>query len=90
MTDHIPIPPRPNPLSPAAQAMLDAFESTKFADHHAIAAAIFELADQVVPEESEPSERPFADPNDPWPTWHANKTTRLKLLAIAIELENQP
>jgi hypothetical protein len=52
-----------------------------------VSAALRAAADQVVPEESEPSEQPFADPNDPWPTWHANKKTRRELLAIADELE---
>ena len=52
------------------------------------AAALRAAADQVVPEESEPSEQPFADLNDRWPTWYANKKTRRKLLDIADELEN--
>jgi hypothetical protein len=52
-----------------------------------LAAALRSVADQVVPEESEPSEQPFADLNDRWPTWYANKKTRRKLLAIATELE---
>ena len=36
----------PEPLSPAAQDVLDAFESTVFADHHAIAAALRAAAKQ--------------------------------------------
>jgi hypothetical protein len=56
-------------------------------DKKALAAAISVVADQVVPEESEPIEQPFANPNDPWPTWYANKKTRRKILAIAAELD---
>jgi hypothetical protein len=81
-------------LSPAAQDVLDAFlgdaENTglQMDDlRENVAAALRAAADQVVPEESEPSEQPFADPNDPWPTWHANKKTRRKLLNIATELK---
>jgi hypothetical protein len=78
----------PTPLSPAAQAVLDAVVShPSFATRKRIAAALYAAADQVVPEESEPSEQPFADSNDPWPTWHANKKTRREILAIATELK---
>jgi hypothetical protein len=73
-------------LSPEAQAVLDAFRPTSHT-RKALAAALRVVADQVVPEESEPSEQPFADPNDPWPTWYANKKTRRKLLNIATELK---
>jgi hypothetical protein len=83
-------------LSPA-QAIVQAFDDRYELlgpleddwQEQCLAAALGALADQVVPEESEPSEQPFADPNDPWPTWHANKKTRRKLLAIATELEGQ-
>jgi hypothetical protein len=34
-------------LSPQAQAVMDAFESTKFADHYAIAAAIRAAAEEL-------------------------------------------
>jgi hypothetical protein len=74
-------------LSPAAQAVLDAYENTYI--DSGLVAAIFELTDQVVPEESEPSEQPFADLNDRWPIWNANQKTRRKILAIATELEGQ-
>jgi hypothetical protein len=57
------------------------------ADRNGLAAALRAVADQVVPEESEPSEQPFADLNDRWPIWNANQKTRRKLLAIATELE---
>jgi hypothetical protein len=76
-------------LSPAAQAVLDAYLNAPCGAPRRVwvAAALLTVADQVVPEESEPSEQPFADPNDPWPTWHANKKTRRKLLNIATELK---
>jgi hypothetical protein len=82
------------PLSPAAQAVLDAvFDHWPGGYNHpgkprCVAAALCAAADQVVPEESEPSEQPFADLNDRWPTWNANQKTRRKLLAIATELKN--
>jgi hypothetical protein len=69
-------------LSPQAQAVLDAFESTQFADHYAIAAALRAAADQVVPENTTP--------------WNSTLTpmisageVRAKFLAIAAELEAQ-
>jgi hypothetical protein len=86
--------PKP-PLSPAAQAVMDAFlDSAVDAGNyyatrsHQIAAALCAIADQVVPEESKPLDQLFADPNDPWPVWYANNKTRRKLLAIATELRN--
>jgi len=99
MTDPTPNAPMPEPLSPAAQAVLDAAFSvydcealySLTEEQHAsmiVAAALRAIADQVVPEESEPSEEPFADLNSRWPTWYANKKTRRKILAIATELEN--
>ena len=85
--------PQPQPekvkLSPTAQEVLDAalFEVNAECDARWIAVAVLRaIADQVVPEEPEPSEQPFADLNDPWPTWNANQKTRCKLLAIAEEL----
>jgi hypothetical protein len=85
-------------LSPAAQVVKDAvlaldpdrktFKWVWSLCRPIAAAALRAAADQVVPEESEPSEQPFADLNDRWPTWYANKKTRRKLLDIADELEN--
>jgi hypothetical protein len=50
--------PVPEPLSPAAQAVLDAVVSQPtYATRKRIAAALCAIADQVVPEESEPSDR---------------------------------
>jgi hypothetical protein len=78
-------------LSPAAQEVLDQFvigACGKTYDIHAgLAAALRAAADQVVPEEPEWPELPFASVNDPWPRWHANQDTRRHLLAIAAELE---
>jgi len=89
--------PVPTPLSPAAQALITAFLDTPLRSfvcsvhrRDQIAAVLGALADQVVPEEAEPSDQPFADPNDQWPIWHANKKTRRKLLAIATELKALP
>jgi hypothetical protein len=56
-------------------------------DRQCLAAALQVVADQVVPVEPEPPELPFADVNDPWPSWNANQETRKKLLAIANELK---
>ena len=96
MTDPTPITPVPTPLSPAAQAVLDAFlaewpdEALK-QDCQCLAAALCAAADQVVPEESEPFEQtPFVDDDDRWSIWNANQKTRRKFLAIATELEGQP
>ena len=62
------------PLSPAAQSVLDAFESTMFADHYAIAAALRAAADQVVPANVD---------------YFKSLNVRRNLLAIAAELEAQ-
>ena len=91
--------PVPTPLSPAAQAIKNAVLALDpdrrtfkwvWSLCRPIAAAVLRAAaDQVVPEESEPSEQPFADLNDRWPTWYANKKTRRKILAIATELKGK-
>jgi hypothetical protein len=72
-------------LSPAAQAVLDAFKSTKFADHYTIAAAIRAIADQVVPER----DMPFFVDDFNFGVWDARKDTRDKLFTVAAELEVQ-
>jgi hypothetical protein len=74
-----------NDLSPAAQAVMDAFESTKFADHHAIAAALGALADQVVPETKEPRNQLGYELGD----WDARDAVRREILAIATELRTR-
>lgn len=81
-------------ISPAACAVLDAALNASswgpddcLNDAREIAVAVLRaVADQVVPVEPEPPELPFADVNDPWPSWNANQKTRKKLLAIADEL----
>jgi hypothetical protein len=86
-------------LSPAAQAVLDAFlgdcENTglQMDDlRENVAAALKAAADQVVPEQSEP---PCGE-GEPWPQsyqlmadskWEQRQKTRAELLAIAAELE---
>ena len=69
------------PLSPAAQAVLDAYETSY--TESGLAAALRAAADQVVPETTTP--------------WNSTLTlimstseVRAKLLAIAAELEAQP
>jgi hypothetical protein len=85
-------------LSPAAQAVKDAVLALYSdqpqirdmgwqLDAPTVAAALRAAVDQVVPEEPEPSEQPFASFNDPWPSWNANQKARAELLAIAAELE---
>jgi hypothetical protein len=78
-------------LSPAAQAVLDATDYPEdWATRVRVAAALRALADQVVPEESEPFEQtPFVDDDDRWSIWNANQKTRRKLLAISTELEGK-
>jgi hypothetical protein len=77
-------------LSPAAQAVLDAYWETfdaplEGAIHRPLAAALCAVADQVVPEE------PLYGGDQRW-EWErdARQASRKKILAIATELENQP
>jgi hypothetical protein len=84
-------------LSPAAQAVMDAYNSgfdRPVAVHHKprIAAALRAAADQVVPKQAEP---PCGE-SEPWPQsyqlmadskWEQKQQTRAELLAIAAELE---
>lgn len=78
------------PLSPATEAVLDAYASAIKANPHgrwcedAIAAALRAAADQVVPKRSMPlyvGEATHAD-------WFARDDVRDDLLRIAAELEN--
>ena len=81
------------PLSPAAQAVLDAamqYEINPECYSREIAAATLRTAaDQVVPQELEPPEQPISDCNDPWNGWNAKQTIRRQILAIAAELEGK-
>jgi hypothetical protein len=87
-------------LSPAAQAVMDAFLKAPMGQSHvdddliAIAAALRAAMDQVVPEQTEP---PCGE-SEPWPQsyqlmadskWEQRQQTRIQLLAIATELEGQ-
>ena len=72
-------------LSPAAQAVLDAFRAVPdLRDCPSIAAALRAAADEVAPEtpESEPD-----DPDMLKGIWSERRTIRAELLAIADELE---
>jgi hypothetical protein len=76
-------------LSPAAQAVLDAFLKAPIQrthikdDHHAIAATLRAVADEVVPEHANPVGDAHDDArHDQW------MCIRYKLLAIAAELED--
>ena len=79
-------------LSPAAQAVLDAFLKAPMGQSHvdddliAIAAALRAAADQVVPTEMD---LPPIAPDLGHFRQHERRLTRQRLLAIATELENQ-
>jgi hypothetical protein len=75
--------PGPEPLSPAAQFVLDAYETAY--TETGLVAAIRELADQVVP----PWDAPSWDYELVMGTWQESNRIRRELLAIATELENQ-
>ena len=84
-------------LSPAAQAVLDAFianwqDEPVAQDRQCLAAALRAVAEQVVPEQIEP----LCGENEPWSQsfqlmsdskWQQRQQTRSQLLAIADELE---
>ena len=70
-------------FSPAAQAVMAAYNEVYESDRHAVAAALRAAADQVVPLRRKPL---YADS---WEesAWTAEQDTRADLLAIAAELE---
>ena len=78
----------PEPLSPAAQAVLDTFTGNDTIHGlqlmtPRLAAALRAAADQVVPEQPEgPTGSGFR-----WGAWAAKNGVRSELLAIAAELE---
>ena len=88
-------------LSPAAQAVLDAFDAkqdemhevtwlTRNPDRDCIAAALRAAADQVVPLQLPPETAVDANhPTVEWHVWNAEQQSRFALLAIANELEAQ-
>ena len=76
------------PLSPAAQAVLDAFlfnwpDNPLDQDRLCLAAALRAAADQVVPRRRKPM---YADTSEE-SAWSAQQDTRDELLAIAYQLE---
>ena len=76
------------PLSPAAQAVLDAFlanwaDEPLDQDCMCLAAALRAAADQVVPRRRKPM---YADSSEE-SAWSAEQDTRDELLAIAYQLE---
>jgi hypothetical protein len=77
-------------LSPAAQVVLDAamqYEiNPECYSREIAAAALRAAADQVVPDESHPELSQFWD-DEADREWQNNQQIRLKLLAIAAELE---
>lgn len=85
-------------LSPAAQAVLDAFGTYPLRAGHisedlipALAAALRAAADQVVPEERKPSadsDYHLMNWTKALDTYYQRKQTRAEILAIATELEN--
>jgi hypothetical protein len=69
-------------LSPAAQAILDAYGDFEAADTDAMAAALRAAADQVAPSDS-------MEPRNYLPVAIECQRIRAELLAIAAELESQ-
>ena len=72
-------------LSPAAQAILDAYGDFEAADTDAMAAALRAAADQVAPKDADPVWGTDLD----WAKWRALDDVRDELLDIAAELEGQ-
>jgi len=79
------------PLSPAAQAVLDAFHKELSPDNQpgGLPAALRAAADQVVPVTPAPNDT-FCCPPVQTTVWMALARVRSQLLAIAAELEAQP
>ena len=80
-------------LSPAAQAVLNAYEKANDCyreEWGQLAAALRAAADQVVPLRLPPETAVGADhPTVEWHVWNAEQQSRFALLAIATELEAQ-
>ena len=86
------------PLSPAAQAIYDAYckeaDNPYYYERSGLVAALRAAADQLVPIKEEPAEPPSYgigyEPTEyvqDWNRWHVRRQLRYKLLAIAAELE---
>ena len=78
--------PGPEPLSPAAQAVLRAAGDSEPGIYATIAAAHRALADQVVPEQPT---IPEGDLTEQTYRWDERSGIRARILAIATELEAQ-
>ena len=85
--------PVPEPLSPAAQAVLNAYFThadllnREVSYEEMLAAALCAVADQAAPE------LPHSELDDPEilkGIWGERRACRAEILAIATELENQP
>ncbi len=77
-------------LSPAAQAILDAYQFAPIDDHLTAAAVLRAAADQVVPWKPEPTEEsvgPTINFGYAWALFSKANDVRQELLAIADELE---
>jgi hypothetical protein len=74
------------PLSPAAQAVLDAYINAPCGKSRStwVAAALRAAADQVVPKDADPIWGTDID----WAKWRALDDVRDELLAIVAELDN--
>ena len=87
------------PLSPAAQAVVDAWDAklnpdpdgltylTHDPEHEALAAALEAVADQIMPITPEPA---GSKPTAAWHRWNVTGALRLNILSIAAELEAMP
>jgi len=71
-------------LSPAVQAVMDAYVEEDRAGRLAVAAVLRAAADQVVPREA------IKDPTWTGEAYKQRQDTRAELLAIAAELESPP
>ena len=80
---------RPKPLSPAAQAVLDAYLRAPCDNKLSVAAALRAAADQILPLTPKPSDTFCCPPVDTI-LWNRVTNIRNQLLAIAAELEAQP
>ena len=83
----------PIPLSPAAQAVLDAVTAeldwdARYHSHEAAAAALRAVADQVVPELDEPDWGACNEMHCDIELYTDHQRKRAALLAIATELES--
>ena len=77
-------------LSPAAQAVIDAYDRAPVDNKRSVAAVLRAAVEQVVPsDEREPYVPDYPGSNQiaPWHEWMERKRINTELLAIATELE---